>query len=71
MYGVVCAQSVDDLAVAWSALDSAGVEMSAGEREPIELVAVGNPHLSLKECQSLAALVSQADADKVSERAAA
>lgn len=42
-----------DLAGAWRALDSSG---RADEADRIELVAVGNPHLSLSECATLAGL---------------
>lgn len=44
-----------DLASAWRALDSAGGD---ADDDGVELVAVGNPHLSLTECARLAELVS-------------
>ena len=46
-----------DLAGAWRALDSCG---RPDETDRIELVAVGNPHLSLSECATLAGLCDRA-----------
>merc|ERR1740117_2423519 len=46
------------LATAWKALDSSGGEASTVE-DSVQLVAVGNPHLSFTEVQKLAELVNQ------------
>ena len=52
-----------DLAAAWRALDSGhSADRAEPEPEPIELVAVGNPHLSLQECATLAELCDGATA---------
>ena len=51
-----------DLAVAWRSLDSGG--QNNGGNDAVELVAVGNPHLSASECATLAALVSDGGAEK-------
>lgn len=53
--------SAADLAVAWRSLDSG---WSSNGDDAIELVAVGNPHLSASECADLAALVSHGGAKK-------
>ena len=56
----------DDLAVAWRALDSGRDAAAAAEAsDPVELVAVGNPHLSLTECATLAALCADAPAARL------
>ena len=48
-----------DFRMAWRLLDSAGGgDGSDATVDDIELVAVGNPHLSLSECAKLAELVS-------------
>ena len=49
-----------DLAAAWRALDSAG---GLADDPKIELVALGNPHLSLTECARLAQLCSGAEGE--------
>jgi len=51
-----------DLAVAWRSLDSGGGKSDGSDA--VELVAVGNPHLSASECATLATLVSDGGADK-------
>ena len=52
-----------DLAAAWRALDSGRLpDADAAAADPIQLVALGNPHLSLTECEALAALCAATDA---------
>eukprot|EP01052_Picozoa_sp_SAG31_P016239 SAG31_NODE_1069_length_10077_cov_2.403588_4_plen_146_part_00 len=55
--------SKKDFASAWAALDSG----SADSDNRIELVAVGNPHLSLNECAELAELVRSSPVPKSSD----
>jgi len=53
-----------DLVKAWRDLDS-GAAGSAGQAGKVELVAIGNPHLSLEECAKVAALCEEAPGDRV------
>eukprot|EP00927_Polykrikos_kofoidii_P014055 TRINITY_DN16128_c0_g2_i1.p1 TRINITY_DN16128_c0_g2~~TRINITY_DN16128_c0_g2_i1.p1 ORF type:complete len:705 (-),score=90.26 TRINITY_DN16128_c0_g2_i1:449-2491(-) len=59
--------SVDDLVAAFVALDSGGGGKEHGQKEnggdgsEIDLVALGNPHLSLTECERLARLCCNGD----------
>jgi len=52
--------TMEDFATAWTSLDSAGGGADA-EAENIDLVALGNPHLSLNECADIAALIDAED----------
>jgi predicted aconitase len=52
-----------DLAAAWRALDSGrATTASADAADPVQLVALGNPHLSLSECETLARLCANSTA---------
>ena len=55
--------TLDDFRAAWKALDSgankpAGADNVDVDTEVIDLVAVGNPHLSIDECATIASLIS-------------
>eukprot|EP00929_Paragymnodinium_shiwhaense_P008015 TRINITY_DN111934_c0_g1_i1.p1 TRINITY_DN111934_c0_g1~~TRINITY_DN111934_c0_g1_i1.p1 ORF type:complete len:639 (-),score=84.44 TRINITY_DN111934_c0_g1_i1:434-2350(-) len=51
------ALSVADFKSAWTALDSGSGAAESAASDKIDLVALGNPHLSLDECRELASLV--------------
>ena len=54
-----------DLAHAWRLLDSGRADHASDAPDEIQLVSLGNPHLSLSECKALAELCDASAFDKV------